>query len=130
MRTWFGGVCWVPKPDRKKEKTITILVKEVVSITMAGAKESTVRSPRMPRDVPKPPPGVWPSIEMSMSGMGRAAGAPWQEQGSERRSQGKGHETQSEPLPDSLFPIFTSSANICGEPGLSRNVFHSVGRGL
>ena len=42
IMTWFGGICMVPNALRSKDRTITIRVKDVTIISMAGAKDSTV----------------------------------------------------------------------------------------
>ena len=40
---WLEGVCWVPRAFRKKENTTTSLVKEVMSIRIAGASVIMVK---------------------------------------------------------------------------------------
>jgi hypothetical protein len=44
ITTWFGGICCVPMEFRKKENTMTILVKEVIIMRMDGNTDNTVRS--------------------------------------------------------------------------------------
>ena len=43
MITWVGGTCGVPSACRKKESTITILVKQVVMTRSAGRNAMIVR---------------------------------------------------------------------------------------
>jgi len=40
--TWFGGICWVPIEFLRKERTIIILVKEVIIIRIDGNSDNTV----------------------------------------------------------------------------------------
>jgi len=40
---WLEGVCWVPRACLKKAKTTANLVKEVISMRMAGARERMVK---------------------------------------------------------------------------------------
>ena len=42
MRTWLGGVCWVPKAERKNDKTTMNRINEVIIIKIDGAKAKTV----------------------------------------------------------------------------------------
>ena len=42
IRTWFGGVCWVPIACLRMERTIIILVKELAPSTIDGSKVSPV----------------------------------------------------------------------------------------
>lgn len=43
IRTWLGGICCVPSAFLRKESTIIILVKEVIIMIMAGARDKTVK---------------------------------------------------------------------------------------
>jgi len=42
IKTWLGGACRVPNPFLRKEKTITIRVKEVKRMRIEGANVRTV----------------------------------------------------------------------------------------
>src|SRR5690242_10141777 len=44
VRTWLGGNSWVPSARRTNERTMTIRVKDVIMIRIAGARERTVRT--------------------------------------------------------------------------------------
>ena len=41
---WFGGLCMVPRAFRSRERTMTMRVKDVSKMRMAGARERTVIS--------------------------------------------------------------------------------------
>ena len=47
IKIWFGGDCWVPMALLKRENTTIILVKDVISIKMAGAIDKTVITNKM-----------------------------------------------------------------------------------
>ena len=49
IMTWFGGICMVPNALRNSDRTITMRVKEVTIISMAGAKDRTVISRKICR---------------------------------------------------------------------------------
>ena len=42
MSTWLGGSCWVPSAWRKSDITMTIRVKLVIMMRIAGASDRTV----------------------------------------------------------------------------------------
>src|ERR1035437_1221514 len=44
INTWFGGICWLPSACLRNERTITILGKEVISMSIAGASVRIVSS--------------------------------------------------------------------------------------
>ena len=50
IKTWFGGVCWVPIACLRIERTIIILVKEVAPRTIEGSKVSPVINASIWRD--------------------------------------------------------------------------------
>ena len=51
---WLEGVCWVPRACRKKAKTTASLVKDVIRMRMAGARERMVKRKM-----------IWSKIEIS-----------------------------------------------------------------
>src|SRR5204863_3336848 len=44
VRTWLGGRSCVPRARRTNERTMTMRVKDVIRIRIAGARERTVRT--------------------------------------------------------------------------------------
>jgi hypothetical protein len=42
--TTFGGVCWIPSAFRKKDKTMIVLVKDVIIIMREGRSAMIVSS--------------------------------------------------------------------------------------
>lgn len=76
INTWLGGDCCVPSDVRTKPRTMTIRVKLVISINIAGAILRTVNINTIEIAL-VPEPSVSLPIEMFTFGIGSAYACDW-----------------------------------------------------